>query len=163
MATLGLGSNLGERLANLRHAVELLNRRSGVEVVRSSRVYETEPVGPRQPKFLNAVAEVEATLQPSALLEACLSCEAEMGRVRGKRWGPRVIDIDVMTYGRETVDEPGLVIPHPRMHERAFVMVPLLELRRDPPLPGGRRVEDVRLDPDQLRGVRPFAPPLVPN
>ncbi len=160
-AAVGLGSNLGDRLSNLGEAVELLTERSGIRFIRSSRVYETEPVGPAQPDFLNAVVQVETTLGPRALLEACLSVETEMGRVRGERWGPRVIDLDVLTYGREVVEEPDLVIPHPRMHERAFVMVPLLELDPDPPLPGGRRAGAVRVDPGQLAGVRPFAPPFV--
>lgn len=159
-ATVGLGSNLGDRLRNLREAVELLGGRPGVRLIRSSRVYETEPVGPPQPLFLNAVVQVQAGLAPRALLEGCLAVETEMSRVRGERWGPRVIDLDVLTYGREVVEEPDLVIPHPRMHERAFVIVPLLEVDSDPVLPGGRRAGDLRLDPDQLAGVRPFAPPL---
>lgn len=160
-ATLGLGSNLGDRLANLRRAVELVDRNPGIRVVRSSRVFETVPIGPPQPDFLNAVVQVETTLAPRALLDACLTAEAEMGRVREERWGPRVIDVDVLTYGREVIDEPDLVIPHPRMHVRAFVIVPLLELDADPPLPGGRRIRDVRLDSEQVAGVRAFAPPLV--
>ena len=162
-ATLGLGSNLGDRLANLQRAVALLDGFPGIEVVRSSRVYETKPVGPPQPEFLNAVIVTETTLDPRALLDACLSREAEMGRIRGERWGPRVIDIDVLTYGRQRVNEPDLVIPHPRMHERAFVLVPLLEVDPDPPLPDGRPLADLRLDPGELLGVRPFAPPLVPR
>jgi 2-amino-4-hydroxy-6-hydroxymethyldihydropteridine diphosphokinase len=160
-ANLGLGSNLGDRLENLRRAVELVNPAPGIRVIRSSRVYETKPIGPPQPDFLNAVVQIETTLTPRALLDACRVVEDVMGRVRAERWGPREIDVDVLTYGREVIDEPDLVIPHPRMHERAFVMVPLLEVDADPPLPGGRRVNDIRLDPDQLAGVRPFAPPLA--
>ncbi|HXF57670.1 MAG TPA: 2-amino-4-hydroxy-6-hydroxymethyldihydropteridine diphosphokinase [Actinomycetota bacterium] len=159
-AYLGLGSNLGDRLANLQRAVELLGATEGVRVLRSSRVYETEAVGPPQPDYLNAVAEVETTLPPRGLLEACRSVEERMGRVRGERWGPRVIDVDVLTYGREVVNEPDLAIPHPRMHERGFVLVPLLELEADPPLPGGRRVAALRLPPAVLGGVRPFAAAL---
>jgi 2-amino-4-hydroxy-6-hydroxymethyldihydropteridine diphosphokinase len=162
-ATLGLGSNLGDRLLNLRRSVDLLQGVPEIRVVRSSRVYETEPVGPPQPDFLNAVVQIETTLTPRALLEACRTVEAGMGRVRAERWGPRVIDVDVLTYGREVIDEPDLVIPHPRMHERAFVMVPLLELEADPALPGGRTVRDIRLGSEQLAGVRPFAPPLIGN
>jgi 2-amino-4-hydroxy-6-hydroxymethyldihydropteridine diphosphokinase len=162
-ATLGLGSNLGDRLGNLRRAVDLLQRTPSIRVVRSSRVYETEPVGPPQPDFLNAVVQIETTVEPRALLEACRTVEDGMGRVRTERWGARVIDVDILTYGREVIDEPGLVIPHPRMHERAFVMVPLLEVEADPVLPGGRTVHDIRLGSEQLAGVRPFAPPLVGN
>jgi 2-amino-4-hydroxy-6-hydroxymethyldihydropteridine diphosphokinase len=160
-AYLGLGSNLGDRLEHLRGAVRLLAR-PGVDPRRSSRVYETEPVGgPVQPDYLNAVLEVETSLPPRALLEACLGVEAELGRVRTERWGPRVIDIDVLTYGREEIAEPGLEIPHPRMHQRAFVLVPLLELDPDPPLPGGRRATDLRLEAGALGEVRPFAPPIL--
>ena len=162
-AYLALGSNLGDRLANLRRAVTLLGERE-VRVVRSSRVYETEPVGgPPQPEYLNAVVEVETGLAPDELLRACLETEDVLGRVRDERWGPRALDVDVLTYGRDRIDEPDLVLPHPRMHERAFVLVPLLELDADPPLPGDRRVAELRLDPRVLGGVRPVEPPLVPE
>ncbi len=161
LAFLGLGSNLGDRLGNLRRAVELLGER-GVRVLRSSRVYETDPVGgPEQPDYLNAVVEVEAEGTARELLEACLSIEEEMGRVRAERWGPRTIDLDLLIFGDEEVDEPGLRIPHPRMHERAFVLAPLLELTADPKLPGGRRVADLRLGPELLLGARPFAAALA--
>ena len=160
-AYLGLGANLGDRLANLQRAVDLLAEVSGLRVARSSRVYETEPVGgPEQPEYLNAVVEVETDLAPHDLLEACLSVETRMGRVRAEPWGPRTIDVDVLTYGDETVDEPDLVIPHPRMHERGFVLVPLAELTADPPLPGELRLASLRLGPSVVLGVRPFAPPL---
>jgi 2-amino-4-hydroxy-6-hydroxymethyldihydropteridine diphosphokinase len=161
-AYVGLGSNLGDRLGNLREAVRLLARRPGVEVRRSSRVYETDPVGgPEQPRYLNAVVEVFTRLGPRELLEACLGVERSMGRARTERWGPRLIDLDVLTYDREEVDEPDLTIPHPRMHERWFVLAPLLELDADPPLPGGRRVASLRIPGGPLHGVEPFAPPLL--
>jgi len=156
-AYLGLGSNLGDRLANLRRAVGLLDR-EGVTVVRTSRVYETAPVGPPQPEYLNAVVEVATDLGPHDLLRVCLGIEERMGRVRVERWGARVVDIDLLTYGRERIEDPDLVVPHPRMHERAFALVPLLELDADPPLPGGRRVGDLRLG--TVTDVRPFAPPI---
>jgi len=160
-AFLGLGSNLGERLENLRRAVTLLGER-GLSVLRSSRVYESDPVGgPPQPDYLNAVIEVETDGSARELLDACLGAEREMGRERTERWGPRVIDLDVLTFGEERIDEPGLEIPHPRMHERAFALVPLLELDTDPPLPGDRSVATLRLGAMSLGGVRPFAPPLV--
>ncbi|HEX6263442.1 MAG TPA: 2-amino-4-hydroxy-6-hydroxymethyldihydropteridine diphosphokinase [Actinomycetota bacterium] len=160
-AFLGLGSNLGDRLANLRRAVELL-RGHGVRVLRSSRVYETEPVGgPEQPDYLNAVIEVETAATARGLLETCISVEEEMGRVRVMRWGPRTIDLDLLTFGNEEIDEPDLQVPHPRMHERVFVLAPLLELTAEPKLPGGRRVEDLRLGPELLLGARPFAAPLA--
>jgi 2-amino-4-hydroxy-6-hydroxymethyldihydropteridine diphosphokinase len=160
-AYLGLGSNLGDRLAHLTSAVEALAAQADVRVVRSSRVYETDPVGgPTQPEFLNAVIEIETDLAPRELLEVCQGVETDLGRVRDERWGPRTIDVDVLTFGDRTIDEPGLVVPHPRMHERAFVLVPLAELDADPPLPGGRRLATLRLEPTAVLGVRPFAPPL---
>jgi 2-amino-4-hydroxy-6-hydroxymethyldihydropteridine diphosphokinase len=159
-AFLGLGSNLGDRLENLRRSLDLLDER-GIRVVRSSRVYETDPVGgPDQPEYLNAVVEVEATGSARDLLEACLQVEEEMARVRAERWGPRVVDLDVLTFGDETIDEQDLKVPHARMHERGFVLIPLLELDADPPLPGGRRASDLRLGPLSLGGVRIHAPPL---
>lgn len=160
-AYLGLGSNLGDRLENLRRAVHLLKER-GVPVLRSSRVYETEPVGgPDQPDYLNAVVEVEAPGTARELLEAALGVEDAMGRVREERWGSREIDIDVLTFDREEIDEPGLQVPHPRMHERAFVLIPLLELDADPHLPGGRTIASLRLGALAVGGVRPHAPPLA--
>ncbi|MDP9341319.1 MAG: 2-amino-4-hydroxy-6-hydroxymethyldihydropteridine diphosphokinase [Actinomycetota bacterium] len=163
-AYLGLGSNLGDRLANLRRAVDLLGATPGITVVRSSRVYETDPVGgPSQPDYLNAVVEVATELGAVELLRACQAIEQELGRERAERWGPRTVDVDVLTYGREEVhlESPELDVPHPRMHERGFVLLPLLELDADPPLPGGRRVASLRLGPLALGGVRVFAPPLV--
>jgi 2-amino-4-hydroxy-6-hydroxymethyldihydropteridine diphosphokinase len=160
VAYLGLGSNLGERLATLQAAVERLER-PGIVVVRSSRVYESAPVGgPPQPDFLNAVIEARTDLPPRELLRASHAVEAALGRERSIRWGPRTLDIDILTYGDLSIDEPDLVVPHPRMHRRAFVLLPLLELVGDPPLPGGIRVGDVRVGPDMLGGVRPVAPPL---
>ncbi len=160
-AYVALGSNLGDRLANLQRAVDALGTHPRLRMVRSSRVYETEPVGgPEQPEFLNAVLEVETDLTPRGLLDACLAVEIDMGRVRTERWGPRSIDIDLLTYGTETIDQPDLVVPHPRMHERGFVLVPLSELEADPPLPNGRRLASLRLGPGVVLGVRPFAPPL---
>ena len=160
-AFLGLGSNLGDRLEHLRRAVELLRER-GAKVLRSSRVYETAPVGgPPQPDYLNAVIEVETDVSARDLLDACLAVEHELGRERAERWGPRTIDIDILTFGDEHIDEPDLHVPHPRMHERGFVLVPLLELEADPPLPGDRRIATLRLGATALGEVRPFAPPLV--
>jgi 2-amino-4-hydroxy-6-hydroxymethyldihydropteridine diphosphokinase len=159
-AFLALGSNLGDRLENLRAGVRKLDATQGIDVVRSSRVYETEPVGPPQPMYLNAVIEVATTLTPRELLEAARGVEDSLGRVRTERWGPRTIDVDILVYDEQTVDEPDLEIPHPRMHERGFVLVPLGELDADAMLPGGRRLSTYRLSPDAVFGVRPFAPPL---
>lgn len=159
-AFLGLGSNLGDRLDNLQRAVRLLEDR-GAHVLRSSRVYETYPVGgPSQPDYLNVVIEVEARGTARELLTECLETERALGRVREERWGPRVIDVDVLTFGTEEIDEPDLQVPHPRMHERGFVLIPLLELEADPPLPDRRKAQSLRLGTMTLAGVRPFAPPL---
>jgi 2-amino-4-hydroxy-6-hydroxymethyldihydropteridine diphosphokinase len=162
-AYLGLGSNLGDRLANLRKAVALLDAVDGVDVTRSSRVYESDPVGgpEDQPEFLNVVVEVDVTSDVRALLGVCIDVEREMGRVRDQRWGPRNIDVDILTFGSERVDEEDLTVPHPRMHERLFVLAPLLELDADPPLPGGRHALTMSLDRVDVSTARPFAPPLA--
>jgi 2-amino-4-hydroxy-6-hydroxymethyldihydropteridine diphosphokinase len=156
---LGLGSNLGDRLANLQSAVDRLRGEPGVRVAASSRVWETVPVGgPPQPDYLNAVLRVETDLSPRDLLEACRRVEEGLGRVRKERWGARTIDVDILLYDGQMVDEPELVVPHPRMTERAFVVLPLLELDPDPVLPDGTRIKDRRL---ATEGVLPVAPPLA--
>jgi 2-amino-4-hydroxy-6-hydroxymethyldihydropteridine diphosphokinase len=160
-AFLALGSNLGDRLSNLQRAVDLLGRKPGLSIEKSSRVFQTEPVGgPPQPDYLNAVVEVRTTLSPRGVLDACLAVEQEMGRERKERWGPRVIDVDVLTYGHQEVNEPGLQIPHPRIHERGFVLVPLLELDGDPHLPESRSIRSLRLEGGLTQGVALFGPPL---
>jgi 2-amino-4-hydroxy-6-hydroxymethyldihydropteridine diphosphokinase len=125
---LGLGSNLGDREANLTRAVALLGA-DGFSVTARSSVYETEPVGgPPQGPYLNEVLRGETDLQPESLLAVCLRTEAALGRVRRERFGPRVLDIDVLLYGDRVQDAPGLELPHPRLHERRFVLVPLAEV-----------------------------------
>lgn len=161
-AYLGLGSNLGDRLATLQRAVDLLGARPGIHVVASSRVWETDPVGgPPQPDYLNAVVRVQTDLGPLELLAACQHVEAALGRVRDVRWGARTLDVDVLLYGDRQVDEPALTVPHPRMLQRAFVVLPLLELDPDPVLPDGTRVLDLRLGDTATGGARPVGPPLV--
>jgi 2-amino-4-hydroxy-6-hydroxymethyldihydropteridine diphosphokinase len=160
-AFLGLGSNIEDRLAHLRDAVRMLRDDEGIRVVRSSRVWETDPVGgPPQRDFLNAVIEVEPPPEPRALLASAHRVEAALGRERAIRWGPRTIDIDVLLIGDRMIEEPDLVVPHPRLIERAFVLLPLLELEPDLALPGGPRLVDLPLGPDAVGGARPFAPPL---
>jgi 2-amino-4-hydroxy-6-hydroxymethyldihydropteridine diphosphokinase len=134
IAYVGLGANLGEREATLLRALELLREEPGVDVVAVSRIRETEPVGYEdQPKFLNAAARVETTLRPRALLDRLLDIERQLGRTRTRRrFGPRTIDLDLLVYGNESVAEPGLTVPHPRVQERRFVLEPLAEL--DPTL-----------------------------
>jgi 2-amino-4-hydroxy-6-hydroxymethyldihydropteridine diphosphokinase len=159
-AFLGLGSNLGDRLANLQRAVELLSAEPGIQVVASSRVWESDPVGPPQSDYLNAVVRVEIDGDAHDLLAAAQRVEAALGRERRVRWGPRTIDADVLLFDLEQSGDPELTLPHPRMLERAFVLLPLLELDPDPVLPDGRRVGEQRLGAGATRGARPFAPPL---
>jgi 2-amino-4-hydroxy-6-hydroxymethyldihydropteridine diphosphokinase len=137
-AYIGLGSNLGDREAALRRALARLNAAHGIRVLAVSRFRETDPVGfPDQPKFVNAVAAVETELAPRVLLETLLSVEQAMGRTReGPRFGPRTIDLDLLLYDDEIIDEPGLRVPHPRLHERTFVMEPLAELESELIVPG---------------------------
>ncbi|ADZ68662.1 2-amino-4-hydroxy-6-hydroxymethyldihydropteridine diphosphokinase [Polymorphum gilvum] len=138
-AALGLGSNMGDPKANLDAAVARLATSDGISLVARSSGYRTPPWGPvPQDDYRNICVTIDTTLSPRALLDRCLQIEREMGRVRDVRWGPRLIDIDVLIYGRETVDEDNLTIPHPRMGERAFVLVPLVEIWPDAPLGGGR-------------------------
>ena len=126
---IGLGSNLGDREGNLRDALELMNAEPSITVRRVSSFIDTQPVGgPPQGSYLNAVAEVETALEPRELLDALQRIERSLGRVRTVRWGPRTIDLDIVLLGDAVVDEPGLEIPHPRMHEREFVLRPLCEL-----------------------------------
>lgn len=139
-AYVGLGSNLGDREAAIRNAARLIG------ASRLSTIRETEPWGyTDQPRFLTAVAELETTLPPRRLLDRLLDVELSLGRERatGPRYGPRVIDLDLLLYGEEIVDEPGLTVPHPRLQERRFVLEPLAEL--DPALvvPGRGRVSEL--------------------
>ena len=128
-AFVGIGSNLGDREAHLRRAIELLSAEDGIDVVGVSEIRETEPVGPvEQGPFLNGAVRVETDLPPRDLLELLLAIEQEMGRVRRERFGPRTIDLDLLVYGDETVDEPGLTVPHRRLGERRFALEPLADL-----------------------------------
>jgi 2-amino-4-hydroxy-6-hydroxymethyldihydropteridine diphosphokinase len=148
-AFVGLGANLGDREGAIRSALELLAARDGVEVVAVSTLRDTAPVGRvDQPRFLNGAAELETTLPPRDLLEALFDVERELGRERRERWGPRAIDLDLLLYGAEQVDEPELTVPHPRLHVRGFVLEPLAELDAELDVPGRGRVTDLlaRLD-----------------
>lgn len=130
-AYVGLGSNLGDREHTLRAAIDRLSATPRVEVVAVSSLRETDPVGPvtEQPRFLNGAVLLETSLTPRELLDRLHRIEAELGRKReGPSGGPRTLDLDLLLYGDETVDEPGLQVPHPRLHERAFVLEPLEEL-----------------------------------
>jgi 2-amino-4-hydroxy-6-hydroxymethyldihydropteridine diphosphokinase len=140
-AYIGVGANLGEREQTIREAVDLL----GDDVLAVSQLRETEPWGyADQPPFLNGAILLETELSPRALLERLLAIERELGRVRaGPRYGPRAIDLDLLLYEGAAVDEPGLEVPHPRLHERAFALEPLLDLDPELELPGRGRVADL--------------------
>jgi 2-amino-4-hydroxy-6-hydroxymethyldihydropteridine diphosphokinase len=136
-AFVGIGSNLGDREGYLRRAIDLISAEDGIEVVAVSTLRETEPVGPvPQGPFLNGAMRIATTLSPRDLLGRLLAIEQELGRVRLERFGPRTIDLDLLLYGGETVDEPGLTVPHPRLHERRFALEPLAELDPTLELPG---------------------------
>jgi 2-amino-4-hydroxy-6-hydroxymethyldihydropteridine diphosphokinase len=156
-AYLGLGSNVGDRLRNLQSAADLLDARTDLRVAASSRVWETDPVGgPPQPDYLNAVLEVQTELAPRGLLEACQHVEEALHRDRAVRWGPRTIDVDILLFDDVSMNEPDLTIPHPRLQERAFVVLPLMELAPELLLPGDLPLRSSVV----VGGARPFAPPL---
>ena len=143
-AFVGLGSNLGDPEELIRSALELLGDEEGIEVVGVSSLRETAPVGYEdQPRFLNGAAELETELPPQELLGRLLAIERRLGRVRGEgpRFGPRTIDLDLLLYGDETVREPGLTLPHPRLHERRFALEPLAELDPALEVPGRGSVQ----------------------
>lgn len=137
-AYIGIGSNLGERDVTIRDALELLAADPELEVEAVSTIRETDPVGVvDQPRFLNGALRLTTELAPRPLLERLLAVEQQLGRVRsGERYGPRTIDVDLLLYGDEIIDEPGLRVPHPRLAERRFVLEPLAELDPDLVIPG---------------------------
>jgi 2-amino-4-hydroxy-6-hydroxymethyldihydropteridine diphosphokinase len=149
-AYVGLGANLGEREVTLGRALELLGEH--VEVTGVSTFRDTEPVGyTDQPRFLNAAARIETELAPGDLLDVLLAVERELGRVRvgAPRFGPRTIDLDLLLYGDEAIDEPGLTVPHPRLHERVFVLEPLAELDPELVVPGRGTVSALLTELDE--------------
>jgi 2-amino-4-hydroxy-6-hydroxymethyldihydropteridine diphosphokinase len=126
---IGIGSNLGKPVENCQEAVEKIAAVPGIRLLRRSSLYRTEPEGPQdQPWFINAVVEIRTTLTPRQLFEVLQEIERRMGRVEGIKWGPRIIDLDLLIYGQEVVQEEQLVIPHPELHRRRFVLAPLCEL-----------------------------------
>ncbi len=141
----GLGSNLGDREANLARAALLIAAIPGVALERTSWAFDTAPVGPEQPRYLNAVVELNTRLSPYVLLSELLHLEEAMGRIRGEDWGPRVIDLDILLWGDRVISEPLLQVPHPYLHERAFALEPLAQLcphARHPVL--GTSIRDLR-------------------
>lgn len=126
---ISLGSNMGDKEETLRHAIQLLHQHNAVKVVKLSSIYETDPVGfTDQDLFLNMVVLVHTTLNAQDILKVCQEIEHELKRVRVIRWGPRTIDLDILLYNHENIETETLIVPHARMHERAFVLVPLVEI-----------------------------------
>jgi len=159
---LGLGSNVGDRRANLQAAVRALPEH-GVEVLAASSTYDTEPVGLvlDQPEFLNACVRVRTALAPEALLEACKAVERALGRRAGVRHGPRPIDVDLLLLGDETFRSERLSLPHEQVTSRRFVLVPLLELAPDLVVPGAGRAADALAALGDEGDVRRAGPPLA--
>lgn len=143
---IGIGSNLGDREANLFAAVDALRRMDTLAVRRCSSVYESAPVGPAQPRFLNAVVEVDCGLLPVRLLACLKQIEVDLGRQRRKRWGPREIDLDILLWEGEVIAEPSLQVPHLELHKRRFALEPLCELAPDArhPVTGERMCDLLR-------------------
>ncbi|MFC4728611.1 2-amino-4-hydroxy-6-hydroxymethyldihydropteridine diphosphokinase [Coralloluteibacterium thermophilus] len=163
-AHVGLGGNLGDVAASFDSALHMLDTLADTRVAAVSRRYRTPPWGETaQPPFLNAVAALDTALAPEALLDALLDIERAHGRDRGAdalRWGPRTLDLDLLTYGERSIDTPRLTLPHPRIHQRAFVLVPLAEVAPGLLLPGQGRVEALRdaLGQDGIVAVEAGAP-----
>jgi len=130
---LSLGTNIGERENNLRLAVKMLQDTQNVEVLSVSSIYETAPVGyVDQPSFLNIAVHIQTPLSALEMLNISQGIENELGRVREIRWGPRIIDLDILLFNNDNIEVENLIVPHPRMFERAFVLVPLLEIAKEP-------------------------------
>lgn len=159
-AYVALGANVGDRLGTLRHAINHIGRLGTVHSV--SSVYETDPVGyADQPPYLNMVLSLETSLEPVRLMQSLLAIEQVLGRVRTFPNAPRTLDLDLLLYEDHVIAEPTLILPHPRMHERAFVLVPLAEIAasvRDPV--SDRTIDQLLNNLGEPKGVRIFAPPL---
>jgi 2-amino-4-hydroxy-6-hydroxymethyldihydropteridine diphosphokinase len=159
LAYLGIGSNMGDRMSHLDRAVSALGEFPGTRVLRVSPIYESKAWGrTEQPDFLNLVVEVSTVLEPRALLAYCKRIEREEGRVPGEPWGPRPLDVDILMYGDRGVDTEDLEIPHPRMWERRFVLLPLADLRPDLAGPDGMTIEaTLQQNAITSQGVWPYA------
>lgn len=164
---IGLGSNLGDSVQILQAALEALGALPATRLLQASRLYRTPAWGmTAQPDFVNAVAMLETALPAPALLAAMLRIEREAGRVRGdagERWGPRTLDLDLLLYGDALIDEPGLTVPHPHLHERAFALLPLVEIAPDVAIPGRGLARDALagLAPGDIQALT-YAGPSAP-
>jgi 2-amino-4-hydroxy-6-hydroxymethyldihydropteridine diphosphokinase len=143
-ACIALGSNLDDPRLQVERGFAALAALPRTRLLARSRLYRTPPWGmPGQPDFINAAARLETTLTPRELLDALLAIEARAGRVRGARNGPRILDLDLLLYGKRVINEPDIVVPHPRLHERAFVLLPLVDVAADFEVPGRGRVVEL--------------------
>lgn len=156
LTTLGLGGNLGDPRQTMAHALHMIDEHPACRVVAVSRIYSTPPWGVTdQPVFLNCCAMVETSLAPEQMMQFCLDTERRLKRVRKVRWGPRLVDIDILTYDDRTIETDILTAPHPRMTERGFVLVPLAEIASDLVV-NGKRVEDWAASADKA-GIEPVS------
>lgn len=145
LAYIGLGSNLGDPVSQIRQALQAIAQTPGIALLAASRLYRNSPMGPAdQPDYVNAVAALETSLSAEALLDALQAVENQQGRRRsGERWGPRTLDLDILLYGQEQLHTPRLTVPHPGVAQRAFVLLPLLDIAPDLPIPGHGLVRDL--------------------
>ncbi len=151
---IGVGSNIEDRAYFLKEAIAALEENEQLEVITFSSIYETEPVGfINQASFLNMVVEIRTQLTPLELLSVIQKIEFNQGRDRGIKWGPRTLDLDILLYNQENIEAEVLIIPHPRMHERAFVIIPLLELNQEISI-NGRNAKDIYIELQDREGVR---------
>ncbi|MDS3888220.1 2-amino-4-hydroxy-6-hydroxymethyldihydropteridine diphosphokinase [Staphylococcus hominis] len=152
-AYLGLGSNIGDRKKLLLTAIDLIGNIKGIKVTKQSSIYETAPIGyTDQPNFLNLCLEIETKLSPQQLLKHCLDIEQQLHRVREIRWGPRTLDIDILLYSDNIIETDNLSVPHPRMQERAFVLIPLNDIasdKQDPRL--NQKIRDLVFPDDTVK------------
>ncbi len=155
-AYIGLGTNIGDRESNLKDAVSELAAIPEIEIISVSSIYETDPVGYLdQGNFLNMVICIHTALDAQSLLVACMKIEQDLGRKREIRWGPRTIDLDILLYNQENIVTKNLIVPHPRMLERAFVLIPLVEIDKDIILPNMEKpIREIMDDIPQKEGVR---------
>ncbi|HWO76026.1 MAG TPA: 2-amino-4-hydroxy-6-hydroxymethyldihydropteridine diphosphokinase [Bacillus sp. (in: firmicutes)] len=155
-AYLSLGTNMGDRLGYLNKAISLLKMQGSIQIKKMSSIYETDPVGfEDQSPFLNMVIEIETAESPFRLLEIILQIEEKLGRIRLFKWGPRTIDLDILLYNQDNIETEQLIVPHPRMHERAFVLIPLLEINDKLMHPAlGKEFKQILSEIPKEKGVR---------
>ncbi len=156
IAYLSIGSNIGNRLETFQRALQLLDKNNEIRLEELSSIYETDPVGyTNQACFLNAVIKISTSLNPEELLQVCLFIESQLGRKREIRWGPRTLDLDILLYNQENIETESLIVPHPRMQERAFVIIPLMELDSGIKLPNvNAALDDILNQIPDKEGVR---------